>query len=102
MSTILLPWELGGGLGHFVNLLPLARELSQRGNRVFAAIKDLSLAEGVFAGLDLRYLQAPVKTGRNTRTIEPPRSFAHILHNNGFGDLGELHAMAMARRNSRP
>jgi UDP:flavonoid glycosyltransferase YjiC (YdhE family) len=39
MSTILLTWELGGGLGHLVNLLPLARELSQRGNRVFAPVK---------------------------------------------------------------
>jgi hypothetical protein len=39
MSIILLTWELGGGLGHLVNLLPLARGLSQRGNRVFAAIK---------------------------------------------------------------
>jgi UDP:flavonoid glycosyltransferase YjiC (YdhE family) len=37
MATILLTWELGAGLGHLVNLLPLARGLLQRGHRVYAA-----------------------------------------------------------------
>ncbi len=34
MSTILLAWELGHGLGHLSNLRPLAKALKQRGHNV--------------------------------------------------------------------
>ncbi|MGA2618302.1 MAG: hypothetical protein ABSF26_11875 [Thermoguttaceae bacterium] len=99
MATILLTWELGGGLGHFVNLLPLARGLRGRGHRVFAALRDLSQAEQVFAGLGISYFQAPISAQPCANAIDPPRSFAHILHNEGFGELGRLRAMADAWRN---
>ncbi|MGO8745553.1 MAG: hypothetical protein ACLQNE_06150 [Thermoguttaceae bacterium] len=99
MATILLTWELGGGLAHFVNLLPLARGLREHGHRVFAALKDLSQAEQVFAGLGLSYFQAPISIHPCPNPIDPPRTFPHILHNQGFGDLGGLRAMAGAWRN---
>jgi hypothetical protein len=82
-----------------VNLLPLARGLRQRGHRVVAALRDLSRAEQVFEGLGLVYFQASVKIRPNPHAIEPQRTFAHILHNNGFGDAGELKTMADAWRN---
>ncbi|NIL96492.1 MAG: hypothetical protein GTO62_04945, partial [Planctomycetales bacterium] len=31
--------------------------------------------------------------------IDPPRTFAHIMHNSGFGDFDELKAMTDAWRN---
>jgi hypothetical protein len=99
MATILLTWELGGGLGHLLNLLPLARGLCQRGHRVFAALRDLSKAAKVFAGLDVSFLQAPHKTRKADRPIDPPRTFTHILHNSGLGDPDELRAMLAAWRN---
>jgi MoaA/NifB/PqqE/SkfB family radical SAM enzyme len=99
MATILLAWELGGGMGHLVNLAPLARGLRQAGHRVVAALRDLSRAEGMFGGLGLLYFQAPVKTRPTPDAIQPQRSLPHILHNSGFGDPLELKALAEAWRN---
>ncbi len=82
-----------------VNLLPFAEGLRKAGHRVFAALRDLSRAEKMYAGLGLSYLQAPVKTRRPDDSIDPPRSFPHILHNCGFADVDELRAMTEAWRN---
>ena len=49
MPTVLLAWELGGGLGHFMNLRPLAEGLRRRGHRVVAALRDLSVARRFLA-----------------------------------------------------
>jgi UDP:flavonoid glycosyltransferase YjiC (YdhE family) len=51
-------WELGGALGHLGNILPLARGLCDAGHRVYLALRDLSQARSVFAGLDVALLQA--------------------------------------------
>ncbi len=99
MGRTLLAWELGGGLGHLINLLPLAKGLSQRGHRLYAAMQDVAKAERVFRGLELAYLQAPTGAFNPTRALEPQRSFVHILHNHGFSDPNQLRAMASAWRN---
>lgn len=99
MATVLLTWELGGGRGHLARLLPFAESLRKAGHRVFAALRDLSRAEKMYAGLGLSYLQAPLKTRRPDDRIDPPRAFPHILHNNGFADVDELRAMTGAWRN---
>ena len=75
MATVLLTWELGGGSGHLVNLLPLAKGLAGKGHRVFAALRDLSQVNRMFAGLEVSYLQAPHKTRSSGNAIDPPRSF---------------------------
>ena len=99
MATILLTWELGGGLGHLVNLLPLAQGLFERGHRVVAALRDLSRAEDVFRGIEVTYLQAPVINRPIFQIIEPVRNFAQLLFNNGFSDPAELKIMSQAWRN---
>ena len=96
MATILLTWELGGGLGHLVNLLPLAKGLFERGHRVVAALRDLSRAEDVFGGVEVTYLQAPVINRPVFQIIEPVRNFAQLLFNNGFSDPAELKIMSRA------
>jgi hypothetical protein len=99
VATVLLTWELGGGLGHLVNLLPLARGLCQHGHRVYAAMQDLLRADAVFCGLDISLLQAPGNSRSPAVPVEPQRTFAHILYNRGFGDPRELAALASAWRN---
>ncbi len=99
MATILITWELGGGLGHAVPLLPVAGQLRAHGHRLFAAFRDLSRVESLFGGLGVTYLQAPVKTSRSGDRIDPLRSFAHILYNSGYSDRAELKAMVAAWRN---
>jgi UDP:flavonoid glycosyltransferase YjiC (YdhE family) len=106
MATILMTWELGGGLGHLMQLLPLARGLVARGHTVVAALRDLSKVENVFGPGPVRYLQAPIKMGTARRVIRPPVTFAHLLHNCGFAELPELRTLTSAWRNliamSRP
>ena len=94
MATILIAWELGGGLGHLTPLVPIVRTLRDRGHRIFAVVRDLSQVRQVFSGLDLTCLQAPVKISKSADKIDPVRSFAHILHNCGFSDADELYSMA--------
>jgi hypothetical protein len=96
MATVLIAWELGGGLGHLVPLRPLVRGLCQRGHRVVAALKDLSRAAGVFGRDGVSYLQAPFRLGQVANHVPRPRTFAHILHNVGFGDAEELRTLAGA------
>jgi UDP:flavonoid glycosyltransferase YjiC (YdhE family) len=98
MANILLTWELGGGLGHLVNLLPLAKHLRQQGHRVAAALRDLSRVYEFFQGLDVTCLQAPIKTRVDDNRFDPPRTFSHILYNTGFGDYEELSWMTAAWR----
>lgn len=97
MATILLAWELGGGLGHLMNLRPLAQELPKRGHRVIVASRDLSSVDEMLGGANVEYLQAPFKH-QKIRLIEPTCTFAQILHNCGFGDVQELGALAGAWR----
>ena len=97
MATILLTWELGGGLGHMMGLRPVADELSRRGHQVVAILRDLSAAHQVFADTNVRILQAPFKHER-LRFIEPTCTFAQILHNIGYADAGELGTMSQAWR----
>jgi hypothetical protein len=93
----LLCWELGGGMAHLMNLRPLAAGLARRGHEVVAALRDLSPARRVFGGSEATFLQAPFRHGRPPE-IEPACSFAHLLHNTGFGELDELRALAGAWR----
>ena len=86
-------------MGHLLNLLPLVRGLCGRGHRVFAALRDLSQAKSVFAGIDVALLQSPYKATPPGDPVRVPRSFAHVLYNVGFGDPPELESLVEAWRN---
>jgi hypothetical protein len=49
MATILLAWELGAGTGHAMHAAPIVNALAHRGHRVLAALRDPSVAGGLFA-----------------------------------------------------
>lgn len=97
--TLLLAWELGGGLGHLIRAVPLVKRFRQRGFRVVLAARDLSSVQSVFGELAVEFLQAPIKTSKPENRVKSPRSLAHILHNSGFGRLDELQALVAAWRN---
>jgi hypothetical protein len=58
MKTVLLAWELGGGLGHAMTLRRLARRLSPLGLRVVAAVKNLEAGQ-LLASEGVEIIQAP-------------------------------------------
>src|SRR5215207_9183305 len=98
VATILLAWELGGGSGHLMQLMPIARSLARRGHRVHAALRDLSKAPAVFGPGVVRFLQAPYKSSPPRIEMRRPKTMAHIFHNTGFADVDELAALCEAWR----
>jgi UDP:flavonoid glycosyltransferase YjiC (YdhE family) len=85
MATVLFTWELGGGIGHLMNLRPIGQELVKRGHRVIAAVKELSNVRDVFAGTGIAAIAAPLVFSTR-KYFDPMRSMAHILGNCGFAN----------------
>ena len=97
MATVLFAWELGSGLGHCVKLAPLAQGLLNAGHDVYFAARDVVTAQRVFQTPAVKYLPAPCLLTRPTQNIQP-RTFAHVLHNIGFGDKNQLQALVRSWR----
>jgi hypothetical protein len=98
MATILFTWELGLSMGHVGTLRPLAEKLSRNGHRVVAALKDVTKAPHLSAGGKVQCLQAPVRLNAVRAPFQRPSTFAHILHNAGFGNVDELRPLVDAWR----
>ena len=98
MSTVLFTWELGAGLGHVTVLRPLVERLLDHGHRVVVAMKDLHRGHQLVENRDVTYFQAPIQTRAIQNPIEHPSTFAHVLHNAGFGDKKTLGVTAEAWR----
>src|SRR4051794_27851991 len=98
MATILFAWELGGGLGHMLQLQPLAEGLASRGHRVFVALRNAAGAGSVFGRSGVSFLPAPYKLGGRT-SFRQTLNFSQILVNVGWGDDTELFGLACAWRN---
>jgi hypothetical protein len=79
-------------------LQPLTRALCEMGHRVYFALRDVRHASVVFADTPITILPAPFKIGLPDTAIDPPRTFAHILHNVGFAHASELLSMVQAWR----
>ena len=89
MAKFLLAWELGRGSGHLVRMLPIIDELLQRGHQVYAAVKDIARAKEILPVGKIDLTRAPV-LDKPIKEIQPALTFAHVLHNVGFNDVGEL------------
>jgi hypothetical protein len=89
MSRILLAWELGHNLGHLSRILPIARELKQRGHTVLVAARDIANAARSLSPLAIPFVQAPQATivPRETQLLA---SYADILWHQGWGDVAQL------------
>ena len=88
MATILLTGELGSGWGHHARLSTF-RGLTATGHQVFAAVRDANDWQ-LFLGPAIRMFTAPRIATGGTAIIPHAHSFAHLLHNVGFGDAQAL------------
>jgi rhamnosyltransferase subunit B len=95
--SVLLGWELGGGLGHVQQLLLLANALAARGFRPFLALRDLIGPRPLLRDCPYPVVQAPLysATGRAAPAFVA-RSYADILAVHGFADADQLLAMTQA------
>ncbi|HZN67480.1 MAG TPA: glycosyltransferase, partial [Tepidisphaeraceae bacterium] len=97
--TVLFCWEMGGGLGHMVQMLPLADRLVRNGHRVFVALRSLSgNAAEVFSRCGAFVLQAP-HAPLGAPTGRPTYNFAQLLAAAGWGTLAALRPVASGWRN---
>jgi len=89
--TILFTWECGGGLGHLMQMRPLAEDLARRGGGGFSAVRDPSRAGRVFDRDAITTLAAPFKAAASTAPFNRPATFAHLLHNVGWNGIRDIH-----------
>ena len=94
MSGIFVAWELGGGMGHVQRLLPVARELRDRGHDLVFAVRDLSRAEPVLGWEGFRLLQAPLPRVQAGGGLAA--SFSQILLRCGYGQPEALTGLVRA------
>ena len=97
-KIILFCWELGAGLGHLMQMKPLAEALAKAGHRVLMALRDLRGATRVLGGAGVSFLPAPYWSGGRVR-FPRPVNFTQMLANLGWADDFELFGVACAWRN---
>lgn len=98
-KRILFAWELGGGFGHIVPIRVLSEKLLALGCEIYVAARELTYVAPVFAGLNVKLLQAPTKQGYRENPRIPTQSYAQLLYNNGFSSAHELEGLVAAWRN---
>jgi UDP:flavonoid glycosyltransferase YjiC (YdhE family) len=88
MATVLIAWELGGGLHHVMRARALAEAFTAKGYAVTVALRDLSLRHLVAWPPSTRVLQAPHAI--RVRLVDRPSTYADILYMNGWHASGPL------------
>lgn len=93
MKTVLLAWELGGGIGHIMTLRRLARRLRLLDLRMVAAVKNLELAH-LLSSEGVEIIRAPAwpSAAMSARQIAATSSasMGDILATAGLGDADGL------------
>ena len=94
MANICCCWELGAGVGHVVNLLPIAHELRKRGHKIKWIIPAATQASDLLTKENFDISILPIN--RPVGAIAAPKTFAEILCGVGYLDPINLTA-AVAR-----
>lgn len=98
MARYAFIWELGGAYGHLGRMIPVARELQQRGHEVVFIIRELVEAERLLGPHGFKWYQAPLWVGR-VMNLPDPLSHAELLMAFGFLDPPALLSICRAWRN---
>ena len=89
-------WEMGGGLGHVVPLLAVARELRARGHRPVLALRDVVEPAFLLRQDGFAVVQAPAWQPPRARRGPATATLADIFVVMGFGDRDRIHAIVAA------
>jgi hypothetical protein len=92
MRRILLAWEIGVSFGHLARLIPVARHLQERGDRVTLAVRD----PGALA-VAARAAPLPCRRAPHLAVDSRPRAwslnYADVLMRNGYADPTAVRAL---------
>ncbi len=86
MARILFAWECGGGLGHLTLYRELIDQLIGDGHEVVFVTRSLASAVRVFGETAVTLVQAPIRMEDLKAGVPAPRSYLHVLKNQGFAD----------------
>jgi len=86
MARILFAWECGGGLGHLTLYRELIDQLTGDGHEVVFVVRSLASAVKVFGESAITLVQAPLRMENLKQGVPSPRSYLHVLKNQGFAD----------------
>jgi len=100
MSRITLAWEHGEGYGHVSRLLPIARELRERGHEVSFVVTRLRESERVLRGQGFSMIQAPVFWRSRKAPLQKTPTFAAILLNQGYDSADTLRPLHLGWRHT--
>ena len=92
MKTVLIAWELGGGLGHVMRAAAFAREFARNGARVVVALSDLAGSTLAKWPEGAVILQSPIQS-RVLKEFENQASYGEILHSCGYHDGDQVRAL---------
>lgn len=98
MARFAFIWELGGAYGHLGRMIPVARDLRERGHEVVFIIRELVEAERLLGPHGFSWFQAPLWIGR-VMNLPDPLSHAELLMGFGFLDPPALLSICRAWRN---
>jgi UDP:flavonoid glycosyltransferase YjiC (YdhE family) len=97
MARVVIAWEFGGGLGHILYDLPLAKRLQKRGHEVICIMKNVIDAEKILGQYGIKVMQAPVWQVK-VKPLENTFSYAETLFVQGYLVKGALLSMTKAWR----
>ena len=85
-KTVLVGWEMGGGLGHIHRLLPIATQLAAKGHRIVFALKSKIDAAVITRALpNTAIFDVPIIRGDPARGPAPSAyNYADILYRRGY------------------
>ncbi|MCP4468654.1 MAG: glycosyltransferase family 1 protein, partial [Halieaceae bacterium] len=86
MVRILFAWECGAGLGHLTRYSELIDQLIEDGYEILFAVCSLASAARVFGERPVTLVQAPVRMENLEEGVPSPRSYLHVLKNQGFAN----------------
>jgi UDP:flavonoid glycosyltransferase YjiC (YdhE family) len=100
MSRITLAWEHGEGYGHASRLLPIARELRERGHEVSFVVTRLRETEKVVGGHGFALIQAPVFWRGAQAVLKKTPTLAAILVDLGYASADTLRPLHVGWRDT--
>ncbi|MDB5335940.1 MAG: hypothetical protein JWN70_1559 [Planctomycetaceae bacterium] len=95
-QTVLFAWELGNGMGHIQQLLPLARVLAGHGLKAVFAVRNLDQSGTMLRDLGFEVLQSPVYKPEAPSAPGFVASYSDILGRHGFDAVPHLEPQVQA------
>ena len=98
MPTVLIGWELGGGLGHVMRAAALAKAFARQDFRVVVALADLADCARINWPGSVLIVAAP-QPHRRPAGFDRAANFAELIYGSGYHDVHQVTGLVTAWSN---